>query len=1524
MKLKTTLLVLTLWSLALCTALAQASEGFDYAASASIAGNGADSDGWAGPWEAVSDSDSSVIAMGGMLNETLLARTATNRAVIISTTAENRYRRYFADPIEPVAGTDIWFSVHMSIVGNPAGNVGSMTFVDTTQDSEERIVVGKRFGNRNVFATGPGSGPTNTGAFFEGSDARWIVGHLVANDVSGNWELDLWVDPDPSSEPAEADAPIMNKMYPAAQFQGINIKSEGAPGIRYNVDDILFGDSFADVVADDLIVVAPKPAVAVEAFDYTAGDSLVGAAGGSGWDGAWTKVNGLSPLIADGGIESELLQKATSGNRTETVELTRMVRRLEGDFGDVGRSYWVGWWFDTENQGPNISHLVLADADAFGPTGPGGRLAQIGSGFNATNIGIVGGGNTSASAAEGHFVVAEVVTNGTAAPDEIYLYIDPDPEAQPSRDAADLATTRNLTDWNAIGLIVEGTAGVTAIYDDIRVGNEYTDIVADDLEDIAPGVTAFAFDQFIYASGQEVNGLGAAENGWSGPWGPIDSDSIRSSVAEGGLTNDNLLAKTSSNSFEGVSVGVANRMARFFETPLDSNNNETFWIAAHMAVNGNVGGNVGTMVLLDTTQGNNERVVLGKRFGNRSLFAAGAGAGPTNSGAFFANSSAQWMVARMTKSDTSTAWILDMWVNPDPTAGEPSIDDANIRDKIYPAATFHGVSLKAEGEAGLRFELDDLLFGSEWVDILTPDLEAVPAAATSAQEPFAYDTDANLSGQDGGTGWATPWELLADTDPVITEGGVTVLPLLQKTSGNHVQFDANGRAMRVMDGAYGDNGRTYWVGFWFDSENGGPNVTNLVLADSATFASGGAGELLQIGRSFNGSNIRFIGQGTSNASASEGHFVVLECVTNGTEARDDVYMWIDPDFSKTPDRDTADVAGTADLRNWNAIGLKVAGDPGVTVLWDEIRLAKTFSSIIPGDLEDVPDPTEPVAAIESFEYDAGAGLAGQDGGQGFGGPWEIIEGDDGVIVAGSIESDRIDGVGNKLEYFQEGSPVTYERPYFARYAEGDDGKTEIWMSYLLDVTENSIGNFGGVGISDGGTSLFHVGATAGLGNIAARYNGDVSEVSPDASAEGVNWIVVRMDLYGAGVLDTAYVWVNPLSDALPEVGDANLTINDLVIDNGFDRLVVEGNGAQDLSFFADEVYTGFSFRDVSPNFGSDDPDLLVYEPFNYDDGQSLFGLGGINAFWDGRWEDAGVIATNDLEITEGSISVADFETIGNKVEFGYLEEDTQIRADRKLAFPLESDGRVYWVSFFMNTLEGAATDNVGNVTLRNSEIAAAGGQRLSIGRLFGDGNLGFVTPATSNNRRTDIPDEGVHWMVARIATNAVAAIPDTIHLWIDPAPGAEPDTSTAVANGVSDFMKAGPIDIIRIRTEGAGGNQSPYITTFDELRIATTFQSASLSTGIIDPLPEDKFQLSSFPNPAQDQLTIQFALEQAGNVVVDMYDLRGQRVAQVFDGFLSEGTQQVQYSPTSLSNGYYILRVTQGRNSTARQMIIYR
>ncbi|MBN1348411.1 T9SS type A sorting domain-containing protein [candidate division KSB1 bacterium] len=74
-----------------------------------------------------------------------------------------------------------------------------------------------------------------------------------------------------------------------------------------------------------------------------------------------------------------------------------------------------------------------------------------------------------------------------------------------------------------------------------------------------------------------------------------------------------------------------------------------------------------------------------------------------------------------------------------------------------------------------------------------------------------------------------------------------------------------------------------------------------------------------------------------------------------------------------------------------------------------------------------------------------------------------------------------------------------------------------------------------------------------------------------------------------------------------------------------------------------------------------------------------------------------------------------------------------------------------------------------------------------------------------------------------------------------------------------------------------------------------------------------KFELTTFPNPFSDRLTVEFLLPGKAGIELSVYNIRGRLVKRVFSGMKSAGTHQLawdgfdeQNSP--VSNGLYLLR----------------
>ncbi|MEM9525449.1 MAG: hypothetical protein AAGA31_02515, partial [Bacteroidota bacterium] len=412
--------------------------------------------GWAGDWQNFDVSDSAVIRTAGLVNNDLLVRTAGNSVRMNTTGMNQRIIRYFENAIDTTANTSFWFGVQLGVSGNVRGNVGNFILADTTKPGRDfqQVIVGKGFGDRNLFAGGFGGGGNQGSGKTFGDGASWVVGHMTRD--TGVWSLDLFVNPDPTAgEPMEDAADIINKPYPNSDnFNAVVIKAEGSGvGLNWDVDDIYLGDEFADVIPPDLTPIPGAPLGATETFDYVAGAALVGTNGGTGWTGPWRAVtDGADATTVETGISSVPLLKATSGASANLPSYQRVVRPLAGTYGDVGRDFWIGWWMDVTNVGKNVVQFVLADTTTYMATGAGGQLVQIGNKFSGGQIGSVPGGNAQGvSAEDGHFFVAHVVTNGSAANDQVFVWVDPALDAIPNPDTASFVANADLTNWNGIG-----------------------------------------------------------------------------------------------------------------------------------------------------------------------------------------------------------------------------------------------------------------------------------------------------------------------------------------------------------------------------------------------------------------------------------------------------------------------------------------------------------------------------------------------------------------------------------------------------------------------------------------------------------------------------------------------------------------------------------------------------------------------------------------------------------------------------------------------------------------------------------------------------------------------------------------------------------------------------------------------------------------------------------------------------------------------------------------------------------------
>ena len=85
----------------------------------------------------------------------------------------------------------------------------------------------------------------------------------------------------------------------------------------------------------------------------------------------------------------------------------------------------------------------------------------------------------------------------------------------------------------------------------------------------------------------------------------------------------------------------------------------------------------------------------------------------------------------------------------------------------------------------------------------------------------------------------------------------------------------------------------------------------------------------------------------------------------------------------------------------------------------------------------------------------------------------------------------------------------------------------------------------------------------------------------------------------------------------------------------------------------------------------------------------------------------------------------------------------------------------------------------------------------------------------------------------------------------------------------------------------------------------------------------NKFELSqNYPNPFNPTTSISFTLPQAGNVKLSVYNLLGQEVQTLINGFMETGLHSVNFEAINLNSGIYLYKLEANGISSVRKMTL--
>lgn len=112
------------------------------------------------------------------------------------------------------------------------------------------------------------------------------------------------------------------------------------------------------------------------------------------------------------------------------------------------------------------------------------------------------------------------------------------------------------------------------------------------------------------------------------------------------------------------------------------------------------------------------------------------------------------------------------------------------------------------------------------------------------------------------------------------------------------------------------------------------------------------------------------------------------------------------------------------------------------------------------------------------------------------------------------------------------------------------------------------------------------------------------------------------------------------------------------------------------------------------------------------------------------------------------------------------------------------------------------------------------------------------------------------------------------------------------------------------------GNGTLYV---DNIYFTTTISDVK---ELPNAVPSDFGLDQNYPNPFNPTTNIRFSLPEANQVMLKVYDMLGQEVATLVNGFMNAGSYQVDFDAENLPTGTYFYSITAGDFSSVKKMLL--
>ena len=143
-----------------------------------------------------------------------------------------------------------------------------------------------------------------------------------------------------------------------------------------------------------------------------------------------------------------------------------------------------------------------------------------------------------------------------------------------------------------------------------------------------------------------------------------------------------------------------------------------------------------------------------------------------------------------------------------------------------------------------------------------------------------------------------------------------------------------------------------------------------------------------------------------------------------------------------------------------------------------------------------------------------------------------------------------------------------------------------------------------------------------------------------------------------------------------------------------------------------------------------------------------------------------------------------------------------------------------------------------------------------------------------------------------------------------------PQYGTAVSNDAGTYRTIGS------SMEFGGLQDGDYTKDDLMIQILDFFGIPGVWTSVEERTNENGMDLTVCPNPVTNGSVVRFNAGQDTKVALGIYNLQGQKVAQLFDGKVSKGDHQLNWNCRGLTPGMYFLRIQAANKVSVTKILV--